>query len=239
LLLMSKAMQCGPNGAIWAIAQSACIFPFMAGIFFFNVKLTVWGFFGLAFLILALICYALINDNKSTGKWKLLAFASFACTAVQQTLSTIPSYYKDANAVSGVARSLMATSGGIFVIIILIIINWNHQYACQIKDNITSIRLWKYVVGTQVISLILAYSLLYPGLDVMGKLGLGSISYPLMVCSCILTFTITALTVLKEKLTLLQGLALAFCSIGLLCMCHPASPDKTAEEPAAIIESAE
>ena len=45
LQLMSKAMQCGPNGVIWSIIQSALVFPFLCGILFFDVQFPIYLFY--------------------------------------------------------------------------------------------------------------------------------------------------------------------------------------------------
>ena len=50
---MSRAMQCGPNGIIWAIIQSAMIFPFIFGVAFYDVKLNILRILGICLMIVS------------------------------------------------------------------------------------------------------------------------------------------------------------------------------------------
>ena len=44
-------------------------------------------------------------------------------------------------------------------------------------------------------------------MDILGKAGLGGMCYPLMVGSCIVTFTLTSVFGLKERLQKIQAFA--------------------------------
>ena len=59
------------------------------------------------------------------------------------------------------------------------------------------------------------YLLLFPGMDSLSKAGAGAISYPLMVCSCLLVFDLISLFILKEKHRPVQWAALALCFAGV------------------------
>ena len=74
----------------------------------------------------------------------------------------------------------------------------------------------------QFFSLIFAYTLLYPGLDAMGKAGAGAVSYPLMVGSCIVSFSLYSALRLKERISPAQLAALVLCLGGLAGLCFPA-----------------
>src|SRR5574344_1087402 len=78
LQLMSFAMQRGPNGIIWTIIQSAMIFPFLTGVLFFDVKLTLCRGAGLALILTALTLFGLAKNNSSGGRtWLGAAFLAF------------------------------------------------------------------------------------------------------------------------------------------------------------------
>jgi hypothetical protein len=88
LLIMSSAMQSGPNGIIWAIAQSAFIFPFIISVAFFGVELTFLRLAGIIILLVSVVLYGAIKDNSTkSGHWKLKAFICLAMCAVQQNIT--------------------------------------------------------------------------------------------------------------------------------------------------------
>ena len=59
-----------------------------------------------------------------------------------------------------------------------------------------------------------SFCLMYPGMDVLSKLGIGAIAYPLMVGSCIIFFELFSIIILREKRQILQWIALVLCLAG-------------------------
>lgn len=92
----------------------------------------------------------------------------------------------------------------------------------QIKKNVKNLTLWKYIAILQLFGLVFAYTLLYPGMDVMAGKGLGGMCYPMMVGSCIISFTLSSIWILKEKVRAIQLAALAVCIGGLILICTKA-----------------
>lgn len=230
LLIMSKAMQLGPNGIIWSIIQSALIFPFLGGVVFFGVELTLLRGIGIVLLLLALALFALTknNDAGNTGKsgsivWKLLAFAGMLIAGTQQNITTMPSYFEAAREVSSIVRTLSAAAGGLTMAIIWTLCKMSPEYRTLLKQNIKNPTLWKYIVALQLSGLLFAYMLFYPGMNIMAARGLGGMCYPLMVGSCIVSFTLVSAILLKEKLKILQIAALVICVTGLCLICTGAS----------------
>lgn len=221
LQLMSKAMQLGPNGIVWAIIQSALVFPFIGGIVFFDVKFTPLRGLGIGCLLVALVLFALAKDNKgsNSGKWKFLAFLGMAITAVQQNLSTMPSYFDEARGVPSIVRALSAAAGTLFAALLWNISQMNRERWNDIKRGLGNKILWKYIAILQFFSLIFAYTLFYPGMNVMADAGMGGMCYPMMVGSCIVSFTVTSILFLKEKFKPIQFIALAVCIAGLALIC--------------------
>jgi drug/metabolite transporter (DMT)-like permease len=222
LQLMSKAMQVGPNGIIWAIIQSALIFPFLGGIVFFDVKLTALRGTGIVLMLVALALFAMTKDNTGkfdSRKWKLLTFAALVLTALQQNIATLPAYFQEARGVTSIIRSLSTASGTMFGAVCWNLAQMNRQYWQNLKNSLKRWTLWKYIMALQGFSLVFAYTLFYPGMNVMADAGMGGMCYPMMVGSCIVTFTLTSIWLLKEKTTRLQIIALVFCLSGLVLIC--------------------
>ena len=222
LQLMAKAMQLGPNGVIWSIIQSALVFPFMGGIIFFGVEFTWLRGAGILLLLAALVLFAFTKDNsKNNGgiKWKLLAFGGMALAAIQQNLATMPSYYEAARGVPSIVRSLSAAGGTLFMAVIWNVVQMNQERWAQIKKNVKNLTLWKYIAALQMFGLVFAYTLHYPGMNVMADHGMGGMCYPMMVGSCIVSFTLASIWLLKEKIRPIQFAALLVCIGGLVLIC--------------------
>ncbi len=222
LQIMSYAMQKGPNGIIWAIIQSALIFPFIGGIIFFGVQLTAARFTGIILLLAALVFFGIGKDNSnSRGNWKLPAFICLAICAVQQNLQTAPSYFEEARIVNSIVRTLSVASGGLAAAVIYNLVKLTSERKQLIRRNIGNALLWKFVAVLQIFSLIFSYTLMYPGMNAMADHGLGGMCYPMMVGSCIIAFTLSSVFLLKEKLQKLHIAALLLCFSGLVLICLP------------------
>lgn len=222
LQLMSKAMQCGPNGIIWAIIQSALVFPFLGGILFFDVRFTPLRGIGIALLLGALALFAAAGNNRTSGagpRWKILAFSAMTLAAIQQNLATMPSYFEELRGVPSVMRALAASGGTMFMAVVWNLFSGDREQWRRIRSGICSRTLWKYVVALQFFGLAFAYTLFYPGMDVMAKAGLGGMCYPMMVGSCIVSFTLSSVFLLREKMGGVQLFALITCIAGLVFLC--------------------
>ena len=220
LQIMSSAMQSGPNGIIWSIIQSALVFPFIGGIIFFGVEVTVCRIIGIILLLTALVLFAFTKNNENRdGNWKIKAFICLAICAVQQNITTAPSYFAEARGVTSIVRAL---SSGAAILVSAIIYNLcraTPERKAQFKSNIRNLTLWKYIGGLQFFNLLFAYTLFYPGMNVMADNGLGGMCYPMMVGSCIVSFTLSSVLLLKEKIRIIQIIALAVCITGLVFVC--------------------
>lgn len=222
LQLMSQAMQCGPNGIVWAIIQSALVFPFIGGIVFFGVRFTPLRGTGIALLLAALILFALTKNNSRKtegGKWKILAFAGLAIAAIQQNLTTMPSYFEAARGVPSILRALSAATGTFTMAMLWNLLQWNRVRWEKLKSGIRNPTLWKYIAALQFFNLFFAYTLFYPGMNIMARAGMGGMCYPMMVGSCIVSFTLASVWLLKEKIRPVQAAALAVCIAGLVLIC--------------------
>ena len=220
LQIMSQAMQTGPNGIIWSIIQSALVFPFIGGILFFGVELTSMRLLGIILLLAALVLFSLTKNNAAQGgNWKLKAFICLAMCAVQQNITTAPSYFPEARGIPAIVRALASSSGILVTALVYCMVRMTPERKQQIRNNLRNVTLWKYIAGLQFFNLFFAYTLFYPGMNVMADHGLGGMCYPMMVGSCIVSFTITSVLLLKEKIKPIQIAALAVCLAGLIFIC--------------------
>lgn len=230
LQAMGKGMQLGPNGAVWGIMQSALIAPFLAGVLLFGQPLTIPRLAGIILLVAALIFFAkaknLKTQNQPTGggSWRFYAFLAFGFICFQQNFATAPSYFAECREISPVLRALAMASGSFSGAgCMLLYQKFRHpEISRQIFRGWNNKWLYIYTFGQQFYGLFFAYLLLYPGMDAMAEANAGAVCYPLMVGSCIVSFSLFAIFVLKEKATRQQITALGLCLPGLAGLCFPA-----------------
>ena len=215
LQFMSSAMQKGPNGVIWSFIQTALIFPFLTGVIFFGDKLTILRGTGLVVLLLALILLGLGKENKEKEKgWKKITFAAFIMAGVTLSLNSIPSYFPDARNLNSMGRTFISSCGTLFAAIFYCYPKYRNYTKEMLLTELKRPVLWKYILILNLFGLVASYLLLYPGLDAMAKAGAGCVSYPLVIGSCIASFNLYSIFILKEKWTCLQVAGTIFCIAG-------------------------
>jgi drug/metabolite transporter (DMT)-like permease len=216
LQLMGKAMKSGPNGIVWAIVQSALVFPFLVGVIAFGVALTLPRIGGILAIIAALALFGFARENRVHGDaWRAAAIGSLLLAGINQNLSNLPSYFPEAAAVGSVSRSLSAALGTFTA---FLLVNWK-TLPLRFGD-LANPMLWRFTACLAGSGLAAGYFLLYRGLNLVAGAGAGAVSYPVLVSSCIASFTLYSLFILKEKMKPLQfgGLGLALVGIVLITL---------------------
>ena len=216
---MSLAMQKGPNGIIWSIIQSGFVFPFFMGVVFFDVPVNLLRFIGLVSLLAALVLFGIGKNNNAGGSWKLLAFGAFLATGLSQMLSNLPSYFQEAQSVHSVWRTA-AVSVGMGLGGVIREIPRGKSFFSDLSSQCRRIRVWNQCFLLEMPELAASFLLLYPGMDILAKAGIGSVAYPTMVGSCIIAFELFAVLILHEKRNIVQWIALALCLGGVIGICY-------------------
>lgn len=223
--LTSWAMQSGPNNIIWAITQSAMVFPFIISVAFFGVKLTVLRLIGIILVLLALVIFGASGNNTSgaKGKWKLATFICLGVVSLDQILVTIPFYYPEAANISPLYCTFMMMSGyAVCSTVLFIVRRRDSEYIQGLCNSLVSAKAWKYSFWLLPVSSIIAFLCQFPGMKILAEHGMGGMSYPLMVGSCIVIFSVFTTISLKERFRAIQLFALACCICGLFLICTQA-----------------
>ena len=217
LYLMAYAMQRGPNGIVWAVIQSAMIFPFLLGVIVFGESPKPVRIAGLCAILFSLALTGAGRDNTGTGKaWKIPAFVAFLLTGLVHILATLPSFFESSRALPPPFR-ILATGAGVLLTSAVIIRSRRHDFS--LKANLRSKYLWIYTGALQFFGLISACLLQYPAMDALARHGIGGASYPIMIASCLVGFSLFSIFCLKERLTPLQYAALGCCIAGIPLIC--------------------
>ena len=215
---MSRAMQNGPNGIIWTVAQSGFVFPFAMGTVLFCVPLSWCRSAGFVLILAGLVIFGVSGDNRVSGKWKGWALAAFFATGVSQCLSNLPSYYAQAEAITPMWRTA-AFSLGLFLGCLLIRFRnipelFRHSGELLKRGDA---RVMALIGGGS--NLLFSFLFLYPGMNALAKANAGAIAYPLMVCSCLIVFELYSIIFLREKRSIWQISALLCCLAGTVGIC--------------------
>ena len=225
LQMMSKAMQCGPNGIIWSIIQCGFIMPFLFGVIFFHNPLTVLRGTGIIALLVALNLMGFLGDIKkggikTGGNWKWTTFRAFIWTGLTQTFAIIPSHLNDIEQIGVSWRLLWSSLGFVISAPLFSILSGQAKPLFNIyKTQISIGRAWAYIIGLKAIGLLVCFFIQFPGIDILGKCNLEAIAMPLMVGCCIIGFDVYAFFFLHEKRTLTQLAALLLCLAGTVAIC--------------------
>ena len=78
---------------------------------------------------------------------------------------------------------------------------------------------WKFIGALLVVELFLSFLLFYHGLNIMAAAGLGNACYPILIGSCIISFTLVSVFLLKERLRPIPLAALLCCLFGIFFIC--------------------
>ncbi len=219
LFLMSKAMTRGPNCIIWSLIQSAFVFPFVFGVVCFNSRCVVWNVIGVLLIIGALVLYSIGKSNNVIGKWKMLAFIAMMVTGCTQILANLPSYFPEAEGVSGIWRTAYFSIGLGSGTIIQTLIERGKKLPSVLKESFFSMDMWICIVLLQSTEIITSAFLLYPGMNRLAAAGVGAIAYPITVASSIVSFDLYSLVWLREKRTPLQILGMVMILAGIAGLC--------------------
>ena len=213
-LTMGRAMRNGPNGIVWTVAQSGVIFPFLFGVFFYSVPVTLLRGVGMVAVLAALVCNGLAKgvgesseSHSMTGNWRFWMFLAFLSAGGNQVFTNWPSYYEEIrNGFSAYTRTFWLYAG------YLAGFAFSENRRLFRRDNWRQLgdrRLWGFAILWIVGTLVVNFWLTFRGIDLVTSHGLGAICYPVMVCSCLVGFPIYSRLALRERCTPLQWVALA------------------------------
>ncbi|MCQ2403988.1 MAG: EamA family transporter [Lentisphaeria bacterium] len=222
--LLTKSMESGPNGILWAIYQAAMLFPFSIGILVHGDAATVTRLVGIGALTIGILLLGVGGDLKKQAKakassgsrwrWLLPGVASFFVNGLAQYLMTISSRYPEAlDQLTNINRTTVLNLG---IIAAGLVYSFAHgELTKRSSRHDVVMALWMAILMA-VIALVGYYFLLFPGSDRLTAAGAGAIVYPLPVGTCIIVFTIYSLIHLREKYTIPEWLGLLLSTAGVV-----------------------
>ncbi len=224
IVAMAKGMERGPNSLVWAILQSGMVIPFIYGICFHDVKAGAIRLIGMVLLLIAVPLMSVNRkkeEKKTSGKsWVFFAIVAFFICGIQQTLNNEPSYSDEIRAgVPVIHRCLLIYISNLVVAIVMLLCPNQAAVRKDIRTHLRNRYLWIYAIGLQTLTMLSGLFLSFNAMDRMAKLDMGAVSYPVMVISCILGFTLYSITWLRERLTWEAITGICLCIMGIVFLC--------------------
>ena len=227
MLLMGLAMRRGPNAIVWAIIQSGLIYPFLMGWLVFGEHTGPRRLIGIAMIVASIFLYASRNgsgDAAGAGRqppreWLPAALLGMLCCGINQCAANLPSYLEGGSGFSPTFRTMAVYSGILLSTLAHLAIRslLGHPTAPPIPGERRALAAYAAVLGTA--SFFTTKYLAFPGLDMLQRLGAGSMGYPVMVASCIIGFFPYGLVALHERMNMRQTVGAVLGVSGILLGC--------------------
>lgn len=215
--LLNNAMQIGPNGLTWAIAQSAFALPFLMGIIFFKVPCSIIRGAGIALLIISMILMGISGKNEATfkggkTKWVIFSLLAYSVIGLSQCGGNLPSYFiKDT--VSDIYNLLFRSglvAAGFFIGSAINIILFD-------RKNFTARGTCKEI-AVLIFSTVTSSICMFKALDILAKENAGAIGYPIVTGLSIVLFMFYTAFKLKEYPSRQSVGSILLCLAGIIAL---------------------
>ena len=199
------AMKRGNHAPVWAISQSALIFPFLTGILVFHDRGSAGQWFGTA-LITAGILVPALKDIRNIAGWFFPALTAFVLFGAVQVLYGLPAQLYGFQDAAG-ARPLAAAWGGTAGW--LLIAGWT-------RSSLRFDRKLLLIVAVMVVVQVVSLRLFFISLDALGAVNCGNLAFPLMTGANISGFAAYSMFFRREKTSLMEKIGFGMVLAGLL-----------------------
>jgi uncharacterized membrane protein len=190
--LMRKAMEGGHSGVIWAIVQSSMVISAIYAIFVYHEPVTIFKAVGLIFITASMAFFAFSKGTKPQSKehrnnWWILSILASLFVGFSQLFTIFPSYWKGWNSSIDLRLPLRMTT---ILIIVLI-------YVLISKAKISKKAIFAGLA--YAITSVTGQFLLFLSIDRMVQADCIALVYPIAVGTCVLTFSLYSIFIIKER----------------------------------------
>jgi drug/metabolite transporter (DMT)-like permease len=210
-LFLQSAMRKGHHGATFAICQSALVFPFVVGVIFWNSQASIINYAGVAAVLLCLVCLGMAKGEgehntpeSSRPIWFALAMIALVLTGAELILKEATSTWQGWEDHANIRVPLSLTAGAIvYQVLALALKRYNRT-----MPFIEAIILTVLVVPSQL--------LIFRALDIFDAYHRSGLGWPTAISTCIVSFSLYSIFVLKEPLTRLRLTGILFGIVGVV-----------------------
>lgn len=211
LKLMRCAMRHGNCGAVWGIAQSAMICPFIMGMLLFQVKPTITRLLGIMLVLTGILLFSRRRSEQRRGgsfRWLLPAFGAFAASGVAQCFANLPSYWREC-AMSSEWRACLVQLGTIAA--------FGTELPFR-RERVRTEGTRNAVFLLAAVQILTLFFFFYRGLNLVAEHGCGSIGYPVAQGCSIVGFLLFGILARRERGSILLFAAAAAVCCGILLL---------------------
>jgi len=199
-----NAMKRGHHTPVWAISQSALIFPFLTGILFFHEQGSAGHWIGTVLIVSGILVTAM-EGVKNVSGWIIPAVTAFFIFGMIQVLHSMPSQLYGFRDPAG-ARPLAVAWGGTT--------GWLLIAACG-KASLRFDGKTLLIAGGMVLVQLLALRLFFLSLDTLAAGNCVNIAFPLMTGTNISAFAVYSIFIRREKTSLTDRIGFLLALAGL------------------------
>lgn len=191
-LCMWLAMQSGEKAIVWALAQSAMVVPYAAGVLGYDDRCTAASLAGLLAMLggIALLAWSGGTERAagaSRGRWLLLVAGAFALIGFSQFLAGLPSRWPGWQDAAGLRVPLQQ---GAAVLVLLAAAAVRRRPVRRVEVGLGALSALFILAGQ---------AMLFACLDRCAGLGVVAAVYPLATGCCILAFALYGALLLGER----------------------------------------
>lgn len=210
MMLMLMAMRHGHHGTVWTMVQSTMVCPFLMGILLFGEPVIARRVAGVSLILFSLVNFGLVHGRNKPAvpesSWFMFALLSFLFMGIQQSLMTIPSYWKGCTDPGNIRVPLFYVGLSFGYIVLL--------FRKKLWPNRRTLP-FSIAIGLVAVASFITF---FRGLDLLADSNMVSLGFPLTVGTCIAGFAAYSLLILHEKANLLylSGIILGVAGIVMI-----------------------
>ena len=222
---MGWAMRKGPNAIVWAIIQSGFIYPFFMGWLVFHETMGAWRIAGIVMIIASVALYAAggakskSEDGASARQaplraWIVPALLGMLFCGLNQCGGNLPSYLPRGDEFPPAFRTALMAVGMLVGNLPELLKGVKPEVRQAWRRDFHEVFGWAVLVESVIYTANVL--LFFPALDMMQKLGRGSMGFPTTVASCIVFFFLYGIVFLREKVSPLQAVGAVIGVAGII-----------------------
>lgn len=210
--LVVMTMRRGHRGMILAIANASMVVPFMAAAVLWGEEYTETVWVGVACMLAAVVLLARHDraapQTTRIRSWLLPTLLALAIMGIGRTAVIVPSRWAGWDDAARLRPVVALAAAGLVHVAIMLVRRIPFD-----RRLLPHAALWAALA-------VVAYSIFFRAVDILGKLGLSGIVFPTAVGVCVMAFSLYSHVRLREPYTprALTGLGLALLGLALIAV---------------------
>jgi uncharacterized membrane protein len=216
MTILPAAMRMGHHGATWTIGQASLIVPAVVGLLVWGDRPAPHNLVGVAIVMVSLVCLGIAKGARSDPKknaprekrspalWFTMSILAFCLLGLEQTAKTMPSTWPDWEDTARL-RPPLALTASMIVYQVIALAQRRYRRPLPIREAL--------ILPVLVVP---SHFIIYGAVDLFDEAGRAGLGYPTAVSTCIVSFALYSVFVLREPLTRWRAAGLVLCAAGII-----------------------